>query len=673
MTPITSTTPSTLRWLKVRLGVIALVLIGALGAIGWKAWKVQIREGARMRKLGEAQYVRELALPAPRGSIRDTNGVELAVSVDTDSVYANPREIVDPKVAAHELAKALSLDEDDLAEKLASDRAFVWIKRRMTPDEAKRARELNISGLAFVSEPRRFYPGRELAGPVLGFAGLDGHGLDGVELALDDALRGTAAALPAMRDARGNVLVAVDDDNEPATAGSTVTLTIDRFLQYTTEQALAAAVKTHKAKSGIAVVMDPRTGDILALASSPTYDPNDPDSRGEARDRAVTDAFEPGSVMKIFTVASALEAHAVTPTDTVPVDGGRLLIGSHTIRDTHFDHELLEIGEVLKISSNVGAAKIGFKLGKDALRDGLAKFGFGTATGVELPGERAGRLRDTKRWGDIGLATISFGYGLTVTPLQIAAGVAAVANGGTLWKPHVVKQIESADGHVRTRVPEGHRVISAETAREMTAMLETVMDKGGTGEKLKVPGFVFAGKTGTANKVDLKTHHYALNRYLSSFAGFVPAEDPRLVIIVMIDEPMGDAHFGAVVAGPVFTQIAGEALRYLGVKGNDVVAAAPQQAQQQQSVESAPDASGPAMEDAIGDGDDDLPPAGPGEAIVVIPDFSGMSIAQAMAAARAAGVTIDVEGSGRAVRQFPAPGRAMKSIRCRITFDHEEW
>jgi cell division protein FtsI (penicillin-binding protein 3) len=662
------------RWLRIRLVFTALVLLGLLGALGYKAFTVQIRDGARMRALGEAQYLHEMELPAPRGSIRDVHGVDMAVSVDTDSIFANPRAVRDARATAKALSGALGIPWRELEKKLAETRYFVWLKRRVTGEASAKVRALDLPGIGSTAEPRRFYPGKSLAGPVLGFAGLDGKGLEGIELSLDTLLRGEKTTLPAIRDARGNLLLGHTwTDVEPASAGGgCVTLSLDRFLQYTAEQALEAAVTLHRAKAGVVVVLDPKSSDVLALASFPTYDPNDPSHRGDAKNRAVTDAYEVGSVMKVFSVAAALDAQVVKPTDVFDIEGGRLQIGAKTITDTHKGESLLTVTEVIKYSSNVGAVKIARKLGKEALHDTFAELGFGQVTGIELPGERAGVLRDTRRWGEIGLATASFGYGLTVTPLQLATALSAVASGGVLHPPRLVKRVVAPDGRVLVESPPdaGRRVLSEAAARDLAAMLKTVVEKGGTGEKVVVPGFVVAGKTGTAHKHDPQTGTYAADRYLSSFMGFAPADDPRLTIVVLIDDPRGESHFGGVVAGPVFARIASEGLKYLGVSGTVPLP----EPSATEPVAAAPEAGPPvppvtSLESSLAWERDDLPPAGPGEPIVLIPDFTGLSVGQALAWAHKSGIRLEIEGSGRAVRQFPQPGRALKSIPCLVTFN----
>ncbi|MBI4511863.1 MAG: transpeptidase family protein [Deltaproteobacteria bacterium] len=667
MRAITSVGVGRTKWVRFRLYFTALVMTALFMAIAYKSWSVQVRDGERMRAIGRSQYLKDLEVTAPRGTIHDRNGRELAVSVEVDSVYANPREITEPVVASKLVGRALGLDSRELLEKLDSDRYFTWIKRRISQEEAAKIRELKLAGIHLVGEPRRFYPGRALAGPVIGLAGVDGKGLEGIELAHDELLRGRNATLPALRDARGQIVLA-KGWGEPATPGATVTLTLDSFIQHAAERALFDSVRENKADGGVVVVLDPRNGEVLALASSPSYDPNDPSTRGrkEARNRAVTDLFEAGSVMKAFSIAAAVDAGVVHGRDLIDVEGGRLQIGSKTIRDTHSGENVITVTEVMKYSSNVGAVKIARRLGKERLHAALLRMGFGTKTGIELPGEAKGKVHDPKRWGEIGIATISFGYGLMVSPLQLAASLAAIANGGTWNPPRIVKRIVGAGGHDIPLAPrESQRVFKAKTAREVTEMLKAVLEKGGTAEKVVVPGFVAAGKTGTAHKKKAGAKGYDDDSYLSSFIGFVPADEPRLVIVVLIDGPRAGKYYGGAVAGPVFARIAGESLKYMGIAGN-MESPALSEAMDRLDRPSMTPLPEPAVE--LGD-TDELPPAGPGEPIVLIPDFRGMSLSEAIAAATTAGVRVELQGSGRAVSQFPPPGRAMKSITCRIAFD----
>ena len=370
------------------------------------------------------------------GRILDHNGAELASTADVDSIYCNPRRLSDPRDAAAKLARVLGLDRKELAWKLGQKRFFTWVKRKVTPEEVETVKALALPGVGFTREPRRFYPNRMLAATVMGHAGADGLGLEGVEKSFDKYLRGQSSSVQGVRDALGRDLFVDGMGETGAGAGSDVVLTIDRYLTFVTERAIAEAQDQNHAKAVMAIVMDPRTGDLLAMASVPSYNPNDPGGAAErgARNRVITDAFEPGSTMKTFTIAAALDAGAVRPDDRFDCMMGRMMVGKYTVHDTH-PHGVLTVAEVFKFSSNIGATKIARRLGRERLADALARFGFGRPTGIGLPGERAGVLRSVDKWGDIGFANLSFGQGITVTPLQIASGMAAIAAGGIYHPP----------------------------------------------------------------------------------------------------------------------------------------------------------------------------------------------------------------------------------------------
>jgi cell division protein FtsI (penicillin-binding protein 3) len=416
-----------------------------------------------------------------------------------------------------------------------------------------------------------------VGGAVIGRSDIDGHGLDGIELAMNGVLAGHRGGGVALRDARGKRMFA--DGLERPQPGATVQLSLDSSIQASAENALATAIRAHKAKSGVVVVLEIATGRVLAMASSPAYDPNLNEGHEGARNRPVTDAFEAGSVMKIFSVAAALDDGTVTPDTELDLNGGQMTFGrSQSIHDVDKDPYLTVAG-IIKRSSNVGAAKIALRFGGPKLYAALKRFGFGSKSGIELPGEQSGMLRNGAKWRDVELATISYGYGLTVTPLQIAAALAAFGNHGLYHEPRIVDRVVDADGTLLYRAtPAERQVISDRTATQMLAMLATVFEGGkqhGTASTIVVPGFRCAGKTGTARKYDPVTRAYATDRYLSSFAGLAPLDHPRLAIVAMVDDPSGGDYFGAKVAGPVFATVASESLRYLGVPGEPAVCAKP--------------------------------------------------------------------------------------------------
>jgi cell division protein FtsI (penicillin-binding protein 3) len=740
---------------RVRAYLAGLVVTAGLTGVAWRAWALQVDDGDRYRALAVKQHALTVGIPAPRGDIIDAHGRPLAVSADADSIWANPRDIRDVTDTADKLARLLGGDAVTLEAKLAGDHRFVWIDRHVTPERARVVRDARLPGIEVSKEPRRWYPARAIGGAVVGRSDIDGNGLDGVELAMNAQLTGHRGAGRALRDARGKKMFA--DGLELPEAGATVQLSLDSSIQATAEAALGDAVRANKAKSGVAVVVDIATGRVVAMASSPGYDPNGPGAPGTAgapegpsagdppgaagalatpnapkaadshaaprardsrlaRNRAVTDAFEAGSVMKIFSVAAALDDGTVMPDTEFDLGGGQLRIGGlKPIRDLHHDPYLTVAG-IIKRSSNVGAAKIALRFGADKLYAALRRFGFGQRTGIELPGEQPGMLRPGNRWRDIELATISYGYGLTVTPLQVAAALAAFGNHGLYREPRIVERVIDADGTLLYEAaPATRQIVSDRTATAMLAMLASAFEGGkqnGTASMIVVPGFRCGGKTGTAHKYDPATRQYALDHYLSSFAGLAPIDHPRLAIVVIVDDPSGGDYFGGLVAGPVFATIASEALRYLGVPGESPICPPPvpgappsiaariclpaavvaQPKPRPGSVAPAAVPSGPPIRNPAGEpGDEaagdlaDAPAGEPGDLadepadapagepagqpdptdppaaappVVTIPDFRGLGMARAIALGREAHVRIEVSGTGRVIRQAPAPGPA---------------
>jgi cell division protein FtsI (penicillin-binding protein 3) len=648
------------RWVKARL-YFSSVLLGALFvALGYRAYVLQVLKADRLRSMAEDQYLKDVELPPRRGRILDRNGSELAASVEVDSIYCNPKQV---SGRAADLALALSgplqLSPRELEKRLRSRGYFSWIKRRIDPEETQAVRELDLPGVSLTREPRRYYPNRGLAGPLLGWAGLDAVGQEGIELSYDRFLRGARAAVPGLRDALGRVVLVAGLGEQPPHGGYDVTTTIDRYVQFRLERALEGAVQRHRAKAGTAVALDPKSGEVLAMAAVPSLNPNDPGDAREhgARNRAVTDPFEPGSTMKTFAITGAMEAGVTRTDERWFCENGRFAVGPAVIHDAERIGEVSTV-EVLAKSSNICTAKIAAREGRDRLREMLIRFGFGRPTGIDLPGERAGQVRALERMGPVETATMSFGQGLTATPLQVAAAYAAIANGGTWVRPHVLRRVTDGSGAVvHQATVERRRVIDESLAQTMREMLEAVTQKGGTASSLTIPGYRFAGKTGTAQKVDPVTRRYSTDRWASSFVGFAPAEDPRLVIFVMIDEPVG-THYGSMVAGPVFQEAMIDALRWLGVPpaqhDEPVAAAAPPVPVRVEN--------GPAIDESAPDQVEE------GEAGAIVPDFTGMSIAEALQAASRSGLQIEVDGTGFATAQSPGPGAVRPGAACRIVF-----
>ena len=552
------------RWIRVRVIFLAMLFWGLLAAVFGRALILQVYERERLRELAQDQYVRQIEIPARRGDIFDRHGVPLAQSVEVDSIWVDPSLLPSPAANARALARAIHADPEELRARFSRAKRFAWVKRQAKPEEVSAVKALALPGIGFTREPRRFYPHRELAAQVIGLAGLDGSGLEGLEMAFDQELSGQNLQLLGLRDARGRKLLTQGTLYPPNRQGASLTLTLDRQVQYFSEKALAKAVEEAKAVSGIAVVLDPVTGEILALANSPSFNPNTPEesSKPLLRNRAALDVFEPGSTFKSFSIAAALDAGAIKPEDVFYCEEGAWDVGRHTIHDTH-PHGWLTPAKILQVSSNIGAAKIAQVLGRERLLRYYERFGFGERSQLGLSAEPRGALPFPK--ADVSLATASFGHGVSATAVQLASAYAALANHGILMRPWLVSKVIDPDGAVLLqRGPvEVRRVVSAQTARLILSMLEGVVEREGTAPKAKMSEYRVAGKTGTAQKIDLVAGGYS-DRRIASFAGIVPAEDPRLVILVVIDEPKTDVY-GGHVAAPAFREIAAAVLAYRGV------------------------------------------------------------------------------------------------------------
>ena len=574
---------------KRRVVLLLVVAAAWAGAITWRLGALQVEGHEKYRQRALDQHHQEVQLEPPRGTIYDARGRELAVSVEVDSVFADPRTLSrdgDPRAAAEALAAVLGADADKLHATLSKDTGFVWIERQLDPDRAAAVAELDLPGVGFVKEYERFYPMNEVAAQVLGFAGLDQRGLEGLEHLYDDVVAGREGSKTLLRDAHRGTAASPLLAGDAARPGASLHLTLDAAIQHVAERELAAAVEAHGAVGGSVVVLDPATGAILALASAPLIDANRfPEYPLEQRrNRPVMDAYEPGSTFKMVTAAAALTANVVDPSDELDCGMGSITLHGVRIND-HKRFGRLTFREVIAKSSNVGTIKTGLAVGDRRLYDTIRGFGFGAPPGVDLPAESAGGLAGFPAWERWPLtkAYVSFGQGVAVTPLQLASAFAAVANGGELLRPHVVAAVgEPAEGSgdvrlasltdadAATRRPRGREVvarpITPATARELERMLEGVVEAG-TGRRAAVPGYAVAGKTGTAQKAG--EGGYSSTRFVASFAGFVPARRPRLVIAVAVDEPWPDYHGGS-VAAPVFSAIAEQSLLYLGVAPDGV-------------------------------------------------------------------------------------------------------
>jgi cell division protein FtsI (penicillin-binding protein 3) len=525
-------------------------------------------------KRAEREHEKNVSIEAERGTIYDRNGTVLAMSVEVPSVYAVPGEIRNPETVSRKLGPILNIDSRGLAQKLRDEKNFVWLARKVEPAKAEEIRRLGLDGIGFVMESQRFYPKRALFGHLLGFAGLDNRGLEGLELKYDATLRGEKGWLVLERDAHGKSIFPKGLNYIAPSRGKDLYLTVDEVIQHVSERELDRVVDRTRAKGGTIIVMDPWTGEILAMAVRPRFNPNAVRTHqpSEWRNRAITDAYEPGSTFKIVTAAAALEEKVVDPNEMIDCEEGSYRIFGTVLND-HDPVGVVPFRQVIAKSSNIGTAKVAQRLGEKRLSDYIRAFGFGERLGIDLVGETSGLVRGTEQWSKRSLASISIGQEIGVTPLQVITAVSSIANGGWVMTPHLVRQVKEID---LQRVGGGGRVIkesspqvrrraiSEGTAREMVQILEGVVSKSGTGTLAAIPGYSVAGKTGTAQKIDPATGRYSPHAFVSSFVGFAPAEDPAVAILVMVDEPEGEA-WGGSVAAPVFSTVGREVLHYLKV------------------------------------------------------------------------------------------------------------
>jgi len=558
-----------------RLIAVTAVLACLLALVALKAARLQLVLGEDLKELAERQYVRDLRFSAPRGNIYDAAGRPLAVSVPVWSVAAMPRSIPDPVSLAKKLSPILDVPVDKLHARLARDRAFVWLKRRVSPEVAEQVRALNESTLSLHKESRRFYPNKELAGQVLGLVDIDGEGQSGLERSFDEHLKGRTIALPGLRDNHGQKVALSSGVDLDVLAGDDVFLSIDARLQHVAETAVSRAVIDNDAKSGFAIVVEPRTGAIRAIANAPLFNPNAPSEApiGHRRNHALSDTFEPGSTFKTLTFASALENGIVTPTERVFCENGRYQVGRFTIRDAH-PEGWLTARDVFKHSSNIGTLKIALRLGEERFKTTIDAFGFGRRIDIGLVEEASGVVPYGRRWGDVRTSTISYGHGVSVTGLQLAQMTAVVANRGVLVPLSLVDRVQASTGEIvdEKGAVDGKRVLSVETAKKLTDIMMSVVEAGGTATVASIPGVQVAGKTGTAEKVDPVTGRYSRELHVSSFIGFAPADNPRVAVVVVLDEPRR-SHFGGAAAGPVWREIVMHALVDEGLLMADAVAA----------------------------------------------------------------------------------------------------
>ena len=637
--------PEVARHRVVRQRIIVVAALFAVWgtAIEARLMYLQVFRQAELTARAERQQRRTIEVPAKRGEIVDRHGRVLAYSVDADSIYAVPIEIADPEATMASLCGVLRRCtkhfRTGLLERLKRQRAFVWVRRQVSPEEARRIEALKLEGIGLLKESRRYYPSTTVAAHVLGYAGLDNTGLSGIELSYDRYIRGKPGTALVQTDARRHVFSRTE---RPPTTGSSVELTIDQALQWKVQRELKAAIADHRAASATAIVMDPWTGEVLAMANEPTFNPN---AFGKAkpaglRNRAIQDIYEPGSTFKIVTAAAALEEQVIRLSDPVDVTSGQIRIGRRVISDVH-RYGVLTFNDVMVKSSNVGAIKVGLRLGAERLNRYVRRFGFGGRLSPDLSGEERGIV--WSQLNDSALASVSIGYQIGVTPLQMATAVSSIANGGQLIEPRVVRAIRTEGGRLAVEPKVLRRTITPETAAQLTTMMEGVVERG-TAMKAQIEGFTIAGKTGTAAK--LVNRAYSKSDYMSSFVGFLPSRQPVVTILVVIDSPRG-AFYGGAVAAPVFKRIAEAAMRHLGVPSTINPAPTVLSARSRSRGAAAQTVTGPIARPAV------VPAVFPQDAV---PDLRGAGAREAVSRLVALGIRPRLHGDGVVLRQRPAPG-----------------
>lgn len=635
--------------IRLRIKFVALLFLMCLGTILSRAYYLQILKKDHLDAIARNGYVGTTKLPAKRGTIYDRKGRELALSVEVKSVYAHPKQVKEKAKAVRHLARVLGQRQSAVLKRLNSKQPFVWIARKIPPKRARMVEDANIAGVAVTDEIRRFYPGKESGAHLIGFVGADNQGLEGLEKKFDSFLKGSQERLIQMRDALGRPF----SISEPSNSGNgmcDLILTIDKDIQFKAQEALRYAVEKSKAKSGHCLVVNPGTGEILAMAVSPEFNPNvfSKFEPSHWRNRIITDCYEQGSTIKAFLLAACLEEQVMGTATMIDCENGKYKIGNRIVHDTK-EHGVMSVSDIIMHSSNIGSVKMGWKIGYGTFFDYLEKFGFNNRIGIDLIGERKGFIRPIHDAKPIDQANLFFGQGMTATSLQLAMAMSAIANGGKLMRPYVVRAIVNESGRlVNETFPEViNRVISQNTARKVSRVLERVVSEEGTAEPASIGGFRVAGKTGTPQKVDPKTGRYSWRKYMAAFVGFVPVENPKFVILVVIDEPKG-IHYGGLVAGPVFREVGQWSLNYLRV--NPLI-----RANKIETHKSRKDEREKALTIAGGN------------AVKVqeggLPDFKGLGMREALKKGNALGLRVIPDGTGLAVKQDPKPGTSLEKIR----------
>lgn len=545
-----------LRWLIVWIAAVVW-LVAVVGRLSY----LQLFCYSEYLAKAQHQQQRIFEISPMRGTIYDRKGRELAVSLPMDSVFADPTDISDVPMVARLISPVLDVPAEEIESKIGQSRTPVRLAKKLSPDAVRRIANMNLRGVFFEKENRRAYPERELAASVLGYVDVDEKGLGGIEYSLDKQIRGRPGKVMVMADGRRQYY---DRREMAADPGANVTLTIDETIQYIAEKELDRAIEETHARAGTVVVQDPNSGDLLAVANWPTFDPNDPGkySDEERSDRAISAAYEPGSTFKVITLTGGIENGVVTPDDLIDCQMGSILVGGRLIHDWH-RFGVLSVRGILANSSDVGAIKVALRLGAPRFYDTIRAFGIGQATGIELPGENRGLLRPIENWSANSIGSLAMGQEVSVTPIQIVSAISAIANGGTLFRPHILREIQGDAPAWIHNAPAPHQATDAKTAAALRGMMEDVMIEG-TGKHSQLDGYTSGGKSGTAQQIDPATGRYSATRYNASFVGFAPVNNPAVTILAVLDSPVGP-HHGGQVGGPIFKRVAEQVLAYLGV------------------------------------------------------------------------------------------------------------
>ena len=653
------------KWLKFRLASILAIFLILFIALLSRAFQLQVLSGEKLKKLAVRQHITTLPIHSERGMIYDRNGEKLAMSVLADSVCADPTRITDQSKASRKIAAILNLNSSTIFKRISEPKSFCWLARKISAEQAAQVEAAGIEGVFLIKEPKRFYPNGPLAAHLIGFSGFDAEGLEGLEKKYDDYLKGTPEKLTWARDAKGKKLfLHVERNLSPKDEGANLVLTIDSRIQYLVETHLKEAVLDKGAKGGIAIVMDPKTGEILAMANEKGFNPNNITGLTSDiwRNRAITDSFDPGSTFKPFLVAGALEEKVVKESDRFYCENGHYTVANRVIREANRKrHGYLSVRDILKYSSNIGSAKIAEKLGREKYYSYIKNFGFGSRTGIDLSGEAAGVLRPAKSWTRVDTAAIAFGQGISVTAIQLISAMSAIANNGVLMKPFIVRGLTDRNNNpVKMYAPETvRRVVSPATARRMTAMLTQVVGSAdGTGKNAHIINVEVAGKTGTAQKFDFARGVYSSERVRTSFIGFFPSDNPQVVILVILDEPQRD-KWGGVAAAPVFKNIGEQILNCFKTNIRETPVFEPQKTNNLQLA-----AADKSMVENVSKAEDDL------DDDSLMPDFTGLTIREALKISKSRSIELQISGNGWAVRQFPKPGSVLGDERlCKIVFE----